>query len=754
MIETIIKRNGQQEPFSPSKVNKWGEWAAKTLGNKVDWTTIVLNAVSALPKKCTSVELQNELIKQCLLEKTWSYNRMAGRLYIPTLYKQIFGGELPPVKDVHEKLIKLGFMTRLDYSDDEYKQVEKIINHKRDLSYAHYAIENMVKKYAVQDRTKGICYETPQFTYMRMAMALAENEPKAERMTHLAKWYKHLSENRINAPTPNYVNLGTPLNGYASCCLYTVGDNARSIGVGDHIAYTMTYMSAGIGAHHQIRSIGDPVRGGAIVHLGKLGYYRSLEASVKSNLQNGRGGAVTTYFNAYDPEIETLIKLKNPMSTKDKQIRGMDYNFGSNKFFARKVARNEDIFTFNCYTAPDLYNALYSPDEDQFAELYAKYESDPKFVKKYVSARELAIDVLNEGAETGRFYLHFIDEMNRHTPFKDPIYQSNLCAEIALPTKPYDNIEDLYSTEDHGRGEIALCSLGGVVVPNVSSDEEYYEVCYYTLKMIDICIHKSKYELPHLGITAKSRLNAGVGLIGVAHHMAKKGLKYSSQEGKEELHRLNERHAYMLIKASLQLGKELGNAPWMHKTKWPEGWLPIDTYNKNVDNIVSNNLEYDWETLRTEIINNGGIRNSSLVAHMPSETSSKTSGTCNGIYPVRGLSIKKSDKSVMVNWVAPESDKIGQNYELAWEVGDSNILDLYAITQKFTDQTISADEYLVLKEEESKIETTRLLKNYLQMVKNGIKTRYYVNSNTSSGVKLEAVKEEDDGGCASGGCKI
>jgi len=322
----------------------------------------------------------------------------------------------------------------------------------------------------------------------------------------------------------------------------------------------------------------------------------------------------------FDPEVETISQLKNPMSTEDKKIRGMDYNAGGNKFFARKAAKKEDIFLFNCFTAPDLYDAFYSDDKERFERLYEKYDNDPNFKKKYVSAREVLLTVLNEGFETGRAYLHWPDEMNRHTPFKEKIYSSNLCAEIALTTKGYDNMSDLYSYEDHGRGEIALCSLGGIVVGNIKDDEEYEDAAYYALLMIDKCIHRTHYELPHLGVTAKSRLNAGVGIIGLAHHMAKRGFRYSSDDGKEEIHRVAEKHMYFLIKSSLKLGKELGNASWIGKTKWPEGWLPIDTYNKNVDKAAPNNLEYDWEELRRDIMTNGGIRNSVVCAHMPSES--------------------------------------------------------------------------------------------------------------------------------------
>lgn len=784
MLETIIKRDGRTEPFTPSKLNQWGEWAAGTLGDAVDWPSVVLETVSGLSGTASSRDLQRQLIKTCLDYDTWSYNRMAGRLYATLIRKDLYGNERPTVKALHHRLQALGYMEHLDYSDAEYDQVETIIDHERDFAYAHYQIHTHLTKYAIADRVNGIHYETPQFIYMRMAMALAVDQPRGRRMHDLERFYEHLSKNRINAPTPNHVNLGTPLRGYASCCLYTTADNARSIAIGNHIANTMTYMSAGIGAHMQTRSLNDPVRGGVIRHQGKLPYFRALVAEVKSNLQNGRGGACTSYFSIFDPEVDTLLRLKNPMSTADRKIRGMDYSWGSNRFFARKVARNEDVFLFNCYTAPDLQKALYSADEARFEALYARYEADETFPKTYVNAREVLIAACNEWNETGRIYEHNILEMNRHTPFRDTIYSSNLCSEIALPTAPYNHILELYAendisfvefedTDGHTRRiagservrtrrgqvypgaleagdsvdgatvarilrrsspEVATCNLAGICVDNIDSDAQYEEVAYYALLMIDKCIHLAHYELPHVGFTSRQRLNAGVGILGLAHLMAKNRQRYTTSEGKQFIHQVAERHYYHLLRASLRLGRELGNAPWMHKTRWPEGWLPLDTCNRNVDRIAPFENRYDWEALRRDIVANGGIRNSVVAAHMPTETSANASGTTNGLYPIRELTLIKTDNHRVNYWAAPDGDTLGPWYQSAWDIPARDMTELYAIVQKWTDQGISADFYRRVIGDDC-IESTEMIGNYLYRIKLGLKSKYYMNQKTSNGMR-------------------
>jgi ribonucleoside-diphosphate reductase alpha chain len=1077
MIKTVVKRDGTKEAFSPEKINKWGEWGAKSLGKMVDWSSVVLHSVSLLPEECPSTLLQERLIKTCLEFDTWSYNRMAGRLYAALINKNMFNdGKKPSIKELHNKLQELGLMVKLNYTDEQYVLCENMIDHKKDFSASYYELHQVYTKYAIKNRVKGVTYETPQFTVMRMAMALAESRPESTKMIDVENFYHLFSDKILNAPTPNWVNLGTSLNGYASCAVYTVNDNAKSLAIGDHIAYTMTCMSAGIGSHLNVRSLNDPVRGGAISHMGKLPYYRSMVAAAKANQQAGRGGAVTTHFTCYDPEVQSIIKLKNPMSTDEKKIRGMDYSFGSNKFFARKVAKDEQVFLFNNYTAPDLQEALYSGDSERFEELYNEYEQDDSFSKQYVSARELLIQQMNEAYETGRAYLHWTDEMNKHTPFKDVIYSSNLCVapetkiltqegykpiaelegenvevwnghewsevtvrktgenqklvkvttdsgyelectpnhkfyiftgykkpykevrayelkegdklakfdlpvidsgvplerayengfysgdgcyykgtqiiylyhdkmllkdnftntswnyqenqkrmvgitkglrnkffvpseeydissrlewlagyldadgciynhgtnqqltacsveyeflrevqlmlqtlgvsckitpmmeegfkampandgtgelkdfycreswrllitsndayklkvmgldlkrlklnerlpqrdakrfvrvvdvidegryddtycfnepkrhtamfngiltgqckEIHLPTKGYNDMRDLYSEEEHHRGEIALCSLAAVNIANVKSDEEYAKAAYYALLMIDICIHKSEWPFPHLKYTAQSRMNAGVGVIGLAHHMAKNKKRYSSQEGKDFIHEVAETHMWHLINASLRLGKELGNAEWIDKTKWPDGWLPIDSYNKNVDNATSAGYKRDWESLRKAVVDNGGIRNSVVGAIMPSEASSVACGTTNAIYPIRELTLIKTDNNRATYWAAPEGDRIGHWYEMAWDIPAKDMIEVYAIFQKFIDQGISADMWRRIGKGEY-VDSKEMISDYLYMTKMGLKTRYYQNSKTSEGVDINS--SEGATGCAGGACTL
>lgn len=892
MIKIIIKRNGTKEPFSADKINKWGEWASETLGIHVDWSYVVTHTVSTCDEEVTSRFLQKRLIATCLDQQTWSYYRMAGRLYAAYLQKKIHGDHIPTIESVHNRLAKEGLMRYLDYTPKEYAFIETFIDHERDFGAAHFELHQIREKYSLHNKVTKQEWETCQFVYMRMAMALAEDEPQDRRLDEVRNFYEEFSHKRINAPTPNYVNLGTPLYGLASCCLYKTNDNSMSLAIGDHIAYIMTCMSAGIGSNIDTRNLGEAVRGGAIEHQGRLPYYRALDGAIHANLQNGRGGAANTFYPPFNAEAQTIARLKNPMSIQEKQIKGLDYAMIVSKFFAKKAAKNEDIFVFSSNTAPDLYDAFYSGDNKLFAEIYEKYAQDDSFEKEWISARELIITAMTESYEVGQHYFMFVDEVNYHTPFKDPIYSSNLCVagdtrlltdqgnveikelegqevtvwngegwstvpvvktndsapmikvvvtsgeeltctpyhkfylsdgtevragelepgqhllnqrhpydsrlntchvvdsvkdegvvgatycvrepkrhmavfngiltgqcmEIMTPTKGYDSMMDLYSEEDHGRGEVGICTIGGVVISNIHSDAQYYRSMYYGLKMIDKCIHQAEYRLPHIGVTSKARMNAGMGIMGLAHHMARKGFRYSSEEGKQELHRVAERHMYFALEASLKLGQEVGNAPWMHKTKWPEGYLPIDTYNRNVDSITDFDYVYDWENLRGRIKDNGGIRFSVNVAHMPGESSSKGSGATNSLYPIRDYTLMKTDNQVVTAWAAPEGEELAGRYELAWDIPTKDMIDCYAIFQKFTDQGISADLYRRMQGADT-VGTTEMLSDFFYMAKMGLKSRYYQNSLTAKGVNLQTGEVEyeeqvGDVNCGSDGCAL
>lgn len=749
MLQIIEKRDGSIEKYTYEKIQKWGKWGAK--GLDIDWEPVVQRVVGKFPKKAKSTELQKALINELLQLGTSTGNMMAGRLYMADVATDVHDRVYPPLKHQLKRARKLGLMRVLDYNDEELDEIDKFIDHDRNMKMSYDQIKQIYKKYSLYNRVKDQIYETPQFVFARIALHVCESDPKDKRVKNVVDLYNFLSLNKINSPSPNYINIGTKHLGLASCCLYTTDDDLDSIEAGNHVAYKMTAMSAGIGGYMALRSIGDPVRSGSIVHQGKMPYFNDIGGRVIANLQAGRGGACNQFYSVYDPEALTFAQAQNPRTPESRKNRNIHFTAMFNDFFFYKVNNKKKIFTFNKFTAPDLHQAFFSGDNAKFAEMYKNYEEDPNFVKHYVDAAKLLSEIRQQAAEVATHYEINISEINRHTPYKEPIYSSNLCVEITQPTSPYKHVLDLYKEEELETGEVSLCSLGAIVEPEIVDDDEYFKACYLSLKVIDFCIDNSEYVLPHIGYTAKRRRNAGVGLIGVAYSLAKKGIRYSSDEGLKEHHRIAERHMYFMIKASLALGKERGNAPWMHKTKWPEGWLPIDTYKRSVDELIDpSELVYNWEQLRSEIIENKGIRHSSLVAEMPTESSSKATGYPNSVYPVRALVLTKSDLNNTIEWVAKGNDVFGDKYELAYTIPQKRMIDVYSVYQKFTDQSISADEWLD-RTQNPYLSQVQLIDVSLYANYRGIKSKYYTNSLTSN---QDYDKASDSKACGSGGCTV
>lgn len=744
-LSVVKKRNGELETFSPDKLNKWGEWAADI---NVDWSSIVLEACRKCFDGCTTEDLHNAMIAACVDMETPQHLKMAGRLYAGALVKNTFGGLdcIPTVTQMYLSMQEKGLWDEMDYDEDELTWFNSIIDHSKDFNTPLTEIKQVIDKYAIVDRVSKVVYETPQFVYMRMAMGNMVKMPKGRRKQDVEKLYKYLSQKKINAPTPFSINLGTTKRQYASCCVTTTHDTAASLAAADHISYMMTCASAGIGSHIKTRSRGAKVRNGLITHLGKLPYYKVAQACVSANLQSSRGGALTMHYNALDPEIMDLLSLKNVQTVEQKRIKDIDYSFGFNEEFARRVAKNESWMLVDYGDAPELYEAMYEADQTTFLQLYAKVEGDSSIKKVIVNARDVALKALKEGVETGRIYLHRTDEMNKHTPFKDKIYSSNLCQEIALPTKGYNSVADLYL--DTGSGEIGLCSLGAIVAGNTSA-EEWEDVAYYTVLMIDNVIEIMDYPFPQLEYTAKARRSIGVGITNLAFDMADKGLQYTSLAGKRYIHRVAEMHSYYLHKASLRLAKERGVCDWITRTKYPDGWLPIDTANKFVDTVVNQPLMFDWETLRKQIVEAGGLRNSVLEAFMPNESSSVATGGTNSIYPVRALKIIKTSGTNKTLFIAPRAEEMPYDYQLAWDIPTKDMYEVYAIVQKFTGQAISADEYIKYDSNvgDKSISAKELLTNFLYFTKLGLKTRYYINSSTS-------LVTDEQSKCTSGGCTL
>ena len=734
----VKKRSGQVESLDLNKMHKMVDEACKDLAG-VSASQIEINSGIQFYDGITTAEIQEILIRSAsdLIDlDNPNYQFVAARLLLYSLRKQLWGrmhehGNLTDhVRDGIERGVYDPEILQ-KYSPEEFDKINNMIDHDRDYLFTYAGLRQVVDKYLVQDRSTGSVYETPQFMYILIAATIFSDYPQETRLDYVKKYYDAISKHRINIPTPVMAGVRTPLRQFASCVLVDVDDTLDSIFSSDMAIGRYVAQRAGIGINAvRIRGINAKIRGVEVQHTGVVPFLKKFESTVRCCTQNGiRGGSATVHFPIWHKEIEDIIVLKNNKGTEDNRVRKLDYSIQITKLFYERFIQNGNITLFSPHDVPGLYDAF---GTDEFDDLYQRYESDFTIPRKTIKAQELFLNLLKERAETGRVYIMNLDHCNSHSSFKDKVEMSNLCQEITLPTKPLQHID--------GEGEIALCILSAINVGKLRNLDELEELCDLSVRGLDALIDFQGYPVKAAEIGTKNRRSLGIGYIGLAHYLAKHKVGYNDQEAHQMVHDLTEAFQYYLLKASNQLAIEYGPCGYFDRTKYADGILPIDTYKKDVDDIVPNELKYDWETLRGSITTHG-LRNSTLSAQMPSESSSVVSNATNGIEPPRGyLSTKKSKKGPLKQ-IVPQYNTHKSHYTLLWDMeSNDGYIKVVSVMQKFFDQAISGNwSYNPENYPDNEVPVSVMARDLLTTYKYGWKTSYYQNTYDN---KTDEVEEE------------
>ena len=733
----VKKRNGSIESLDLEKMHVMVEQACSGLAG-VSASQVEIQSGIQFYDGITTAEIQEILIRSAsdlISLDNPNYQYVAARLLLFSIRKSLYGmiEDIPDLWDhindcVGKGVYDEGILQK--YTKEEIEKCNGSIMHDRDFLFTYAGLRQVADKYLVQDRSTGKVYETPQHMYMLIAMTIFAEYPEETRLTYVRKYYDAISKHRINIPTPIMAGVRTPIRQFASCVLVDSDDTLDSIFSSDMAIGKYVAQRAGIGINAgRIRGINSKIRGGEVQHTGVVPFLKKFESTVRCCTQNGiRGGSATVHFPIWHQEIQDILVLKNNKGTEDNRVRKLDYSIQISKLFYERFIENKEISLFSPHSCPNLYESFGTSD---FDELYCRYENDESIPRTTIGAQELFLDLLKERAETGRIYIMNIDHCNSHSSFKDQIHMSNLCQEITLPTYPLSHIDDHL-------GEIALCILSAVNVGKIRSDEELEELCDLAVRGLEELIDYQKYPVKAAELATKARRSLGVGFIGLAHYLAKLGYKYDSQEAWDAVHGLSESFQYYLLKSSNKIAQEKGHCEYFGRTKYADGILPIDTYKKDVDEICSQPLAHDWESLRASI-NEYGLRHSTLSAQMPSESSSVVSNATNGIEPPRDyLSIKKSKKGPLKQ-IVPSYGSLKNNYTLLWEMeSNRGYINIVSIMQKFFDQGISGNwSYNPENYPDNEVPVSVMAQDLLTTYKLGWKTSYYQNTNDMKSDEME-----------------
>ena len=755
---SVSKRDGRKEPLDLDKIHRVIEWAAEGLNN-VSVSQVELKSHIQFYDGIRTKDIHETIIKAAadqISKESPDYQYLAARLAVFHLRKKAYGQFEPPrlfdhvTNMVEQKRYDAHLL--VDYTEQELDELDTYLDHSRDLNFSYAAVKQLEGKYLVQNRVTGEIYESAQFLYILVAASLFSDYPRETRIDYIKRFYDAVSLFKISLPTPIMSGVRTPTRQFSSCVLIECGDSLDSINATSSAIVKYVSQRAGIGINAgRIRALGSPIRNGEAYHTGCIPFYKHFQTAVKSCSQGGvRGGAATLFYPLWHLEVENLLVLKNNRGVDDNRVRHLDYGVQFNKLMYSRLIKDDYITLFSPSDVPGLYDAFFE-DQDEFDALYVKYEQDESIRKKRIKAIELFSMFAQERASTGRIYLQNVDHCNTHSPFISkvaPIRQSNLCLEIALPTKPLSNVND-------EEGEIALCTLSAFNLGAIESLDELEELAELAVRALDNLLDFQDYPVPAAKNATMGRRTLGIGVINYAYYLAKNGKRYSDGSANALTHKTFEAIQYYLMKASNELAKERGACPKFNETTYSQGIMPTDTYKRDLDKICDEPLHLDWDTLRASIKEHG-MRNSTLSALMPSETSSQISNATNGIEPPRGHISVKASKDGILKQVVPEYERLKDNYELLWDIpSNDGYLQLVGIMQKFIDQTISANtNYDPNKYEGGRVPMKVLLKDLLGAYKLGVKTLYYHNTRDGASDAQEDAPEVEDDDCAGGACKI
>lgn len=746
----VQKRDGRLEPLDLNKFHKVVRWACDGL-NGVSESEIELKSRVQFYDKIKSTDIHETLIKaaaELISEDAPNYQYVASRLINYNLRKEIYGQPEPWKLSNHIiEVVSAGYYDKdilNQYTLDEMNWLDNQIDHNRDFQIVYAGMEQFRGKYLIKNRVTGKFYETPQMAYMLIAMTLFRNYEKSIRLKWVKDFYDAISTFEISLPTPIMAGLRSPQKQFSSCVLIETGDSLDSINATASAIVKYVSQKAGIGiGAGRIRAIGSPIRNGDASHTGVIPFYKHFQSAVKSCSQGGvRGGAATLYYPIWHFEVEDLLVLKNNKGVEDNRIRHLDYGVQFNKVMYERLLSDGVITLFSPNDVPELYDAFFV-DNDRFRELYEAAEKNPAIRKKSIPAIDLFSSFIQERKDTGRIYLMNVDHANDHGSFdKDvaPIRMSNLCCEIDLPTKPLNSLTD-------GSGEISLCTLSAINWGKIRDPRDFERPCTLAVRALDELLDYQDYPVEAAKRSTMSRRPLGVGIINLAYWLARNDLSYQNIDsvGLQKIHEYTEAWSYYLIKASADLAIEKGQCSLSLETKYHTGVLPIDTYKKEIDELAEPVYNMDWESLRLQL-SKTGIRNSTLMALMPSETSAQLSNATNGIEPPRSLVSVKVSKDGVLKQVVPEVRKLKNKYDLLWDQkSPEGYLKICAVLQKFIDQGISVNtSYNPKFYENEEVPLSDLIKHLVMFYRYGGKQLYYFNLFDGAG-EVVVMPELDQG---------
>ncbi|MFD1314853.1 ribonucleoside-diphosphate reductase subunit alpha [Namhaeicola litoreus] len=716
----VIKRDGRQEPIMFDKITARVKKLCYGLNDLVDPIKVAMRVIEGIYEGVTTSELDNLAaeIAATLTTSHPDYAVLAARIAVSNLHKNTKKSFSQTVTDLYEYVNPRTGKKAPMIADDVYKiimehkdKLDSTIIYSRDFGYDYFGFKTLERSYLL--KINGQIVERPQHMLMRVSIGIHKEDVDAAIET-----YELMSKRYFTHATPTLFNAGTPKPQMSSCFLLQMQDDSID-GIYDTLKQTakISQSAGGIGLSiHNVRATGSYIRGTNGTSNGIVPMLRVFNDTARYVDQGGgkRKGSFAIYMEPWHADIMQFLDLKKNHGKEEMRARDLFYAMWISDLFMKRV-QEDGSWTLMC---PNECPNLYDTYGDEFEKLYTSYEAQGKG-RKTIKARELWEKILESQIETGTPYMLYKDAANRKSNQKNlgTIRSSNLCTEILE-----------YTAKD----EVAVCNLASIALPMfIAEDTEgklifdhkkLFKVVKKVTKNLDSVIDQNYYPVKEAENSNFRHRPVGLGVQGLADAFIALRMPFTSDEAKKLNEEIFETIYYGAVTASMELAKEKGAYSSYKGSPISQGLFQFNLWNISEEDLSG---RWDWVKLRSQIME-FGVRNSLLVAPMPTASTSQILGNneafepyTSNIYTRRVLSgefivVNKhllkdlvklglwnndmKEEIMRANGSIQHIDSIPQDikdlYKTVWELSMKDIIDMARQRGYFIDQSQSLNLFL------------------------------------------------------------
>ena len=784
---TVVKRNGQREPYDANKINLAIEHASAGLDENITWVTQIASELElTLFDGITTQQLDEAVIQVALqnVKDDPAFDIVAARLLLKTIYKRVLGDY--ETDDELKKLHTEHFATNITRGVDEGLLDPRLTQlfdlgvladalvPANDQLLKYIGLVTLNNRYGIKGRN-GDALEVPQYFWMRIAMGLSLNE--ADPTAHAIQFYSKMSKLEYLAAGSTLVNAGTIYPQLANCFVMEMQDDMEHIAKTTRDVMWLTKGTGGIGLSvTKLRAQGSPIRSNNTTSTGPIPFMHTIDSILRAVSRGGKKfGALCFYMENWHLDFPEFLDLRQNSGDPYRRTRTANTAVWISDEFMKRVQNDDDWYLFDPLEVVDLNELYGAAFSTRYNEYVAKAEAGEMRMFKKIGAREQFKSILISLQTSSHPWLTWKDTINNRALNNNTgtIHLSNLCTEITLP-QDVDNVSvcNLVSINlsQHVLDlEAAGPSSASGTAAGIAIDFAKIEAsARLAVRQLDNLIDITRSSVKEADFSNQQNRAVGLGVMGFTDIVERLGFSYESEEAYDLIDEIMEHVSYAAIDESANLAVERGSYPNFEGSGWSKGMVPIDTIavteaNRGVEVKVNRKTRLDWDALRAKV--KGGMRNATLMAIAPTASIGLVAGTTPGFDPQFSQIFSRSTsngKFLEVNrnlvnelqkrgiWdatkesilrsqgdiqgIAAIPDEVKATYKTSFQLSPYAFLEVAARAQKWIDQAISRNMYLETRD------LGDMMDIYFAAWEKGVKTTYYLHMKPRHQAEQSTVK--------------